>query len=521
MVAREGPEAPATAVRHHGRVGTPLLELVGVTKHYGAVRALTDVSFAIGPGEIHALVGENGAGKSTLVGVITGLVEPTAGTVLLDGEPQTYRNPRAARAAGVVAVYQDPRLFPHLDIAENVFAGIYPRHAPGVINRAEMHKHAAALLARLGVDLDTRAPLSSLSVAEAQFVEIARALATDTRLLILDEPTAALTAEDTERLFRLVRGLREAGTSIIWISHRMEEIRALADTITVLRDGKHVRTAPAVALTEAQMVQLMVGRDVTLTRTAPPAAGGQDVLTVSGLSGKGAFEDISFCVRAGEIVTMAGLLGSGRTEIAETIFGLRKASAGTVSVSGVPVEPRSPRRMQRHGVAFLPENRDREGLITAFSVARNITLPSSRALSRLAVMKPRLEQSMAIDQIERLEIKTAGGNALVSSLSGGNRQKVAIARWLATHPKVLILDEPTHGIDVGTKVHIHELIRQLAHDEGLAVLVISSDLLEVLALSDRVLVLCEGRIAAEFAGDEATQESIMTAAMPQATAVAQ
>jgi rhamnose transport system ATP-binding protein len=513
MEARmSGPDSGAPA---------PRLRLTGVTKSYGAVQALTDVDFAVAPGEIHALVGENGAGKSTLVGIITGLVEPTAGTVELDGEPQSYRNPRAARAAGVVAVYQDPRLFPHLDIAENIFTGNYPRRVRGVVDRAEMHRQAARLLARLGVTLDTRAPLGTLSVAEAQFVEIARALASETRLLILDEPTAALTADDTDRLFKLVRELRDAGTSIIWISHRLEEIRALADTVTVLRDGRHVRTAPIAGLSEDQMVQLMVGRGVALARMAEARTGGDEVLAVEGLSSKGAFSDISFTVRAGEIVAMAGLLGSGRTEVAETIFGLRKASAGTVRVAGEEVDSRSPRRMQRHGVALLPENRDKEGLISSFSVARNITLPSSRALSRFAVVRTGREKALAVEQIERLQIKTAGGEAPVSSLSGGNRQKVAIARWLATHPKVLILDEPTHGIDVGTKVHIHELIRRLAHDEGLAVLVISSDLLEVLALADRVLVLSEGRLADEMSGDDATQESIMTAAMPQHAVVGQ
>jgi rhamnose transport system ATP-binding protein len=497
----------------------PRLQLLGISKHYGAVQALNGVDFTLAPGEIHALVGENGAGKSTLVGIMTGLVEPTEGTLLLDGEEQSYRNPRAARAAGVVAVYQDPRLFPHLDIAENIFTGLYPQRVPGMVNRAQMHRRAAELLGRLGIELDTHTLLSSLSVAEAQFVEIARALATDTKVLILDEPTAALTSDDTARLFRLVRELRDRGTSIIWISHRLEEILALADTVTVLRDGQLVRTTAVENLTEAQMVQLMVGRAVALTRADRRAIPGDEVLTVSDLASRGVFADVSFSVRAGEIVAMAGLLGSGRTEIAETIFGLRKPANGTVAVNGVQVDSRKPRKMQRHGVAFLPENRDREGLITTFSVARNITLPSSRALSRWGVMRPGREQQLAVEQIARLQIKTAGGNVPASSLSGGNRQKVAIARWLATQPKMLMLDEPTHGIDVGTKVHIHELIRQLAHDEGLAVLVISSDLLEVLALADRVLVLSEGRIRAEIPGDEATQESIMTAAMPGQSAV--
>jgi len=489
----------------------PRLALTGVTKHFGAVRALTDISFAVHPGEIHALVGENGAGKSTLVGIITGLLEPTEGAVVIDGESVDYRNPREARAAGVTAVYQDPRLFPDLDVAENIFTGSYPRRGWGTIDRSAMHRQSAELLAQVGVTMDTHALVSTLSIAEAQFVEIARALAVRSKLLILDEPTASLTPMETETLFRVVRGLRDLGTSIIWISHRMEEIRALADSVTVLRDGGHVLTTSISEITDKQIVRAMVGREMSVIFSRERTGMGDEVvLKVAGLGQEGEFAGIDLQVRAGEIIGIGGIVGAGRTEIVEAICGIRRPTAGTVELNGRPIHLRGARDMLRHGVAYIPENRDAAGLITAMPIDRNITLPSTTRLSRVGFVVRRIESGFADTQIQRLAIKVGRPTDSVSSLSGGNRQKVALARWLATGPRLLILDEPTHGIDVGTKTEVHRIIHQLARD-GIAVIIVSSDLPELLALSDTIEVIAAGRLTQSIPADEATQELVMAA----------
>ncbi|WP_029136492.1 sugar ABC transporter ATP-binding protein [Nakamurella lactea] len=496
-----------------GGLQVPRLELRGVTKHFGAVTALTDVSFAVNPGSIHALVGENGAGKSTLVGVITGLLSPNRGSVLLDGEPISFRDPRQARASGVAAVYQDPKLFGELDVAENIFAGAYPQRMPGVLDRQRMHADAAELLGRLGVQLDTHALVSGLSLAEAQFVELARALAVTTRLLILDEPTSSLTPLETERLFQVVRRLRDAGTAVLWISHRMEEIHALTDHVSVLRDGRHIRTAPTVELDDDAIVALMVGRGMERLFAAPaPAEPGATLLELRELTVAGEFERVSFELRAGEIVGMAGIVGAGRTEVAQAICGVRRPTGGQLLIDGTPRRISSPRELTRHGIAYVPEDRDVEGLIPSMSVLRNITLPSSSRLSNHGILSGRAEARQATGQLTELDIKTSGLNALVSSLSGGNRQKVALARWLATEPRILILDEPTHGIDIVTKTQVHRIIERLAREKGMAVLVISSDLNEVLALSDRILVMAAGRISASIDRADASEEAVMAAA---------
>jgi rhamnose transport system ATP-binding protein len=488
----------------------PRLRIDHVSKSFEAVRALRDVSFELRPGEVHALVGENGAGKSTLVSIITGLAMADAGTLTLDGTPVSFKNPREARAAGVAAVYQDPNLFPHLSIAENIFTGQYPLTGP-VVDAQSMRRKARALLSKLGFDLDVDRLVAGLTVAEAQFVEIARALSSDLRLLILDEPTSALTPGEAEKLYSVVDRLRQEGTTVVWISHRMEEIRMLADTITVLRDGGHVQTSPRSELDDATMIRLMVGRSVVLEAVPRDEPLGDSRLTVRELSLPGVFEDISFDVHEGEIVGMAGLVGSGRSEIAQAIFGLSPAVRGAVEIDGREVTPKSPRFMSERGVVYLPEDRDAEGVISTMSITDNIALPSIKRLSSFGFMKSKRERALAGEQRIALSIK-GDVSDLVSSLSGGNRQKVAIARWLATNPKVLLLDEPTHGIDVGTKAQVHDIMRDLARKHRLAILMISSDMQEVLAVSDRVLVIARGRLAANIDIADASQERILEAA---------
>ena len=493
---------------------TPRLELRGLSKAFGGVRALQDVDLAVAPGEVHAVLGENGAGKSTLVKIVTGIEAADAGGILLDGAPVRFRSPMAARAAGVVAVYQDPKLFPHLDVAENVFMGIQPTDRLGLVDRRRMRARARGLLAELEADLDPSAPVAGLSIAQAQFVEFARALAGGgERLLILDEPTASLTPAETERLFRTVRRLRARGTSIALISHRLEELAGLVDAVTVLRDGRRVATRPAAGLAEAEVIRLMVGRD--LARPEPGAGGGRapgpELLRAEGLGRPGEFADVSFALRAGEVVALAGLVGAGRSELARAIVGADPPAAGRLLVAGRPVAPRHPRQMLALGVAYLPEDRDGEGLVTSRSIVENLVLPIAGRLARLGFLRPARERAVAGGLARELRIRCASLEQRVATLSGGNRQKVVLGKWLALGPRVLILDEPTHGIDVGTKAEVHRIVRDLAA-RGVGVLLISSDLPEVLALGDRVLVMAGGRLTAKLDRAEATQERIMAAA---------
>ena len=490
----------------------PTLQVRGIEKSFGAARVLTDIGFEIGRGRVHALVGENGAGKSTLVKIVTGILRADAGEVLLEGRPVAFDTPVEARAAGISAVYQDPKLFPHLDIAENIMLGAYPRTRWGGIDRRAMYARAAAALARLGVDLDPRSLVAALSMAELQFVEIARALSSDARLLILDEPTSPLTPAEAERLFRIVRALRAEGKSILLITHRLEEVETIADDVTVLRDGRHVSTRPADTFSRAEIVNLMVGRVVDhMFADRNVGEPGPEILRVEGLGLRGAFADVFFGLRAGEIVGMAGLVGAGRSEIAQAIFGMTPPTAGRVFLRGQAIAPASPRQMLDHGVAYLPEDRDGQGLIMSETVGDNVTLPIVGRLARFFLLAPGRERAIAAEAVETYRVRTRGIDQIVSALSGGNRQKVAFARWLATAPSVLMLDEPTHGVDVGSKAQIHQIIADLAN-AGLAILVISSDLPEVVAISDRVLVIAEGRLVDEIPRARATQESIMAAA---------
>ena len=448
-------------------------------------------------------------------------MEPDAGEIQLDGETVRFATPMEARDAGVSAVYQDPKLFPHLDVAENIFMGIFPRTPAGVIDRRGMYAETERLLEELDVDLNPTALVAGLSVAELQFVGIARALTKQLSLLILDEPTAALTPTEADRLFAIVRTLRERGTSVIFISHRLEELPGFVDSVTVLRDGRHVETAGIEQMDRSRIVRLMVGRSLeTLYRRADDGVElGDELLRVEGLTLPGAFRDISFSVRAGEVVTLAGLVGAGRTEIAQAIFGIAPAESGRIWVEGTEVKAENARQMLSLGVAYLPEDRDGQGLVTQFSIEQNITLPIMRRLSRFSFVSRRAERKVATDITTELDVRMSSVDQAVNALSGGNRQKVVIGKWLAAKPRVLILDEPTHGIDVGTKAQVHELIAGLARG-GLAILAISSDLPEVLAISSRILVINEGLLVDEFSGPVATQEQVITAATRQRTDVA-
>jgi rhamnose transport system ATP-binding protein len=397
-------------------------------------------------------------------------------------------------------------------VAENIFMGFQPRGPIGLVNEKRMYAEAARVLGELGVDVDPRSLLARRSIAEIQFVEIARAMFADLRLLILDEPTASLTPSEAGKLFEVVGSLKARGVSILFISHRLEEIRRVSDDVTVMRDGEHIVTLPAASLSEEDMVRHMVGRELkSFFVRGESKRAGAPVLEVSGLSLPGAFQDVSFSVRSGEIVGLAGLVGAGRTEIAEAIFGIRPPSSGSVRIGGVEARPRSPGQMLRKGLAYIPENRDDNGLVTELGIASNICLAALGRLGRAGLISRADEENFARPFAEDFEIKSLGLDSAVASLSGGNRQKVVLAKWLATHPKVLILDEPTHGIDVGTKAQVHQRISELAA-EGFPVLMISSDLPEIIAMCDRILVVAAGSVVAEFSRAEATQERIMSAA---------
>jgi rhamnose transport system ATP-binding protein len=489
------------------------LDVRGVSKSFGGIQALRDVSLQVAAGSVHALLGENGAGKSTLVKIATGLLQPDAGEMLLDGVTCRFASPMQARRAGVVAVYQDPKMFPHLDVAENIFMGQYRTGVAGLIDRSAMYCRARDLLRTIQSDLDPTALVAGLSVGEQQFVEFARALADRAdRVLFLDEPTASLSPAETERLFRVIRGMRMAGTAVVIISHRLEELRDLVDTVTVLRDGAHVVSAPAAAMSGADIVRAMVGRTLAVAARRPKVAVDAPVrLAVKGLTLAGAFDDVSFDLRAGEIVGMFGLVGAGRTEIAQALFGVTPPDAGRISIDGREVAARNPRRMLAAGLAYLPEDREKQGLVASLSVRLNVAVTVLDRLARWGVLRRAHEVALAVRTIANLAIRTDGTEAVVSSLSGGNRQKVVLGKWLAIDPKVLLLDEPTHGIDVGAKAQVHAIIADLAA-RGVAVLLISSDLPEILGMSDRVLVVAGGRIVARLHADEASEVRVLTAA---------
>jgi len=490
-----------------------VLELHAVSKRFGATQALDGVSLALQEGEIHALVGENGAGKSTVVKILAGVHAPDSGEVRVGGTAVDIEGPAHARALGIAVIHQEPRLFPDLSVAENVFLEHQPRRRFGGIDWPAIQRSASLLFGDLDVSMPLDAPVRGLSMADQQLVEIARALSIEARVLVMDEPTASLSVHEVERLFAIVRRLRDRGVAVLFVSHRLAEVFELCDRASVLRDGRHVITAPIDTLTTTDLIRHMIGRDVRLFPKAP-ANLGDVVLDVRGLSRHDEFSDISFSIRAGEIVGLAGLVGAGRTEVARVLFGVSPPDAGEVRLAGEVVHFDSPSAALDAGIAYVPEDRHQDGLVLGFSISSNITLPILKRLFPRLVVRGSKERVLANQYATRLDVRMTDVEQLVGALSGGNQQKVVIARWLATRPRVLILDEPTRGIDIGAKVEVHRIVSELA-TTGLAILLISSDLPEVLAMSDRILVMHEGRLTAELSGDAATQERVMFAATGQ------
>src|ERR671921_2984632 len=489
----------------------PLLQLVGVTKRFGGVVAVRDVDFELRPGEVHALVGENGAGKSTLMKIADGLYAPDEGRLEVGGQPAAFSSPRDAEAAGIAMIPQELDLFPELSVAENLFVGRKrPRTRWGGLDRNAMRAEARRRLGSLGVDLDVTARVKRLSAANQQIVAIARALVGDARAVVMDEPTSSLTDREARQLFRIIEELTSGDVGVVYISHRLEEIFEIAERITVLRDGRLITTAPASELDAEELVRLMVGRPLNELFSRHPHDPGEVALEVRGLTREGEFADVDLTLRRGEILGLAGLVGAGRTELAQAIFGIRPPEFGEILVDGEKAGIRSPQAAMDRGIFYVPEERRSQGLILPFSIKNNITLSILERISRFGFV-PRSERQTADRFAKELSIRGAEMSDPVARLSGGNQQKVVVAKSLAREPSVLLLDEPTRGVDVGAKSEIYRLIDDLAR-EGKAILFISSELEEVLSMADRILVMRECRISGEFGREEATQENVMTAA---------
>jgi ribose transport system ATP-binding protein len=492
----------------------PLLRLRGIRKAYPGVVALDGVDFDLRAGEVHVLLGENGAGKSTFVRILSGATRRDAGEIEVHGRAVEIAGPREAQKLGISAIYQEFNLVPQLSAAQNIFLGREPSRG-GVMDRGRLVAEAGALLEGLGVRLDPRTPVQSLGVAQQQMVEVAKALSTQARVLIMDEPTSALTESEIRELFAAMRGLTARGVGIIYISHRMEEIAQVAHRITVFRDGRRVGTVGAEA-TVPDLIRMMAGRE--LTEHFPRRRGilGAELLRVEHLARGRRLRDVSLTLRAGEVVGIAGLLGAGRTELARAVVGADRPDSGRVFIQDREVHARGPADTVDRGVGFLPEDRKTQGLVLGLAVQSNLGLPSARRLSRLGVLDARAMTALARKWVDDLRIKTPALAQPVGLLSGGNQQKAVLGKWLATGAQILILDEPTRGIDVGARMEIYELMNRLT-DAGAGILMISSDLPEVLGMSDRVLVMREGRIHAEFTAADATQERVLGAALGQAS----
>src|SRR4051794_17598938 len=495
-------------------MGEPLLRVTGAVKRFGGVAALNGASLSLHSGEVHGLLGENGAGKSTLLKTLAGVHRLDAGDITLDGEPFVQGSTRGSLQQGLAVIYQEPSLFPDLSLAENVFVGRQPVRG-GRVDWAGMRTRTAELFRELNVTLDPNRRAEGLSIADQQLVEIVKALSTSARVIIMDEPTAALSATEAERLLDVARRLRDRGAAVVFVSHRLDEVFALCDRVTVMRDGATVAESLVPDTTPSQVVRQMVGRELSELFPKVPSQVGEQVLEVRGLHRTGAFRDISFNVRAGEIVALAGLVGSGRTEVVRAIFGIDRYDSGEVLLAGRRLPAGDPRAAVARGVALVPEDRRQQGLFMPASIARNSAVVVLGRLAKRGLIGPRVEREMAGPWAARLQLKHTDLNQPVERLSGGNQQKVVLAKWLATDPQLLVIDEPTRGIDVGTKAEVHRLLSEQAAN-GKAVLMVSSDLLEVLGIADRVLVMREGSLVADMAGADATQERVMLAATGQA-----
>ena len=491
--------------------GHAVFEIEGMSKRFDATQALDDVALTLLPGEVHGLVGENGAGKSTLIKIMTGIYSAEEGVMRLNGEEYLPRDAAHAQSYGVAAIYQEPSIFPDLTVAENIFIGHQDRG--WLVDWTTMTSDAGEILRSLDIDIDPSMPAVGLTVAGQQAVEIAKAISLDTRVLIMDEPTAALSAHDVDRLFRQVRRLKEAGVAVLFITHRLDELFAICDRISVFRDGKHISTRARADVTEESLVREMVGRDPRefFARSEHPE--GEVMLQVESLDLAGKFTDVSFVVRRGEVLGFAGLVGAGRTDVALALFGIEPADAGTIVLEGEAIKVTSPHAALAHGIAYLSEDRRGLGLSLNQSVSANITLATlARYTTRMGLVDREAELTDALALRNRLDIRTPDMDTPVEHLSGGNQQKTMLAKWLNAEPRVLILDEPTRGIDVGAKADVHGYIDELAQS-GIAIILISSDLPEVLAMSDRIAVMREGRVRAIFDKREATQERVMESAV--------
>ncbi len=490
-----------------------ILELKGISKFFPGLKALDRVDFDLRVGEIHAIVGENGAGKSTLIKIITGVHQPDEGDIFYEGSKVVFNNPTVANRYQIAAVYQQPASFPHLTVTENIFLGHPIIHsATKRLMWKEMRQEAKRLLHSLGSDISPSATMNSLSVAQQQIVEIAKALSVNARILIMDEPTASLTKRETEDLYNIAKKLRGDGVSIIFISHRFEDIYEIADRVTVLRDGKSMGTWKVSDITEHDLIKAMVGREINQLFPKNTVPFGKELLKVEGLSRVGYFSDISFSLRAGEIIGFSGLVGSGRTEVAQSIFGIAPADKGKIIVEGREVLIKNPMEAISYGIGYLPEDRLEQGLFLPLSINDNITISIIDQLTNRGWLNPPQEYEISSKMLELLQIKAPGIFHPVSSLSGGNQQKVVVAKLLAAHPKILIMDEPTKGVDVGAKAAIHQIMSDLAA-EGLGIIMISSEMPEILGMSDTIIVMHEGRITGVFSRSEATQEKLMEAAV--------
>ncbi len=495
---------------------TALLELANISKSFPGVKALEDVHFSIDAGQVHALVGENGAGKSTLIKVISGVHPADSGTIHMDGQLVRFRSPHEAQAHGIATMYQELSLYPELSVAENIFMGHAPMRKAGpaqVIDWGEMNRRAEEILESLNIhDMDVRRKVGALNVGNRQRVEIAKALSLDAKVLIMDEPTAALTESDVAKLFEIVRLLKERGVAVIYISHRLIEVFQLADRVTVLRDGRFVDSKPVSETDEDDLIRMMVGRTITDLFPKLPSEVGDPVLEVRGLNRHPQTEDVSFTVRSGEIVGMAGLVGSGRSETAQCVFGILRPDSGEILVEGQKVNVKSPRQAMQLGIAYVPEDRGTQGLVREMRIRENLSMAILDSFTRFGFVIKRNERKSGDELIEQLNIIATSGEQVVNKLSGGNQQKVVVGKWLASKPKMLIVDEPTRGVDVGAKAEIHRLLSELAQ-QGLGILMISSELPEVLGMSDRVLVMRNSRLVAEFSRAEATQQAVGAAMM--------
>lgn len=485
------------------------IKMSNIYKAFGTNQVLSGVDFELLPGEVHALMGENGAGKSTLMNILTGLHKRDEGRIEIDGQERYFSNPKEAEQEGVTFIHQELNVWPHMTVLENLFIGKELYSPLGILKTKEMKEQAKKQFDRLAVTIPLEQEASLCSVGEQQMIEIAKALMTNAKVIIMDEPTAALTDREIEKLFEVINGLRAQGVSIVYISHRMEEIFTICDRITVMRDGKTVDTTPIPETSFDDVVRKMVGRSLTDRFPSRQTKIGETVLELKSLTRKHAFHDISFSVKSGEVVGVAGLMGAGRTEIMRAIFGLDAIDSGEVWVNNKPVKIKTPDEAVKYGIGFITEDRKDEGLVLDFSIRENIALPNLKSFSTKGMIAEKSEREFVELLIKRLTIKTQSAEISAGSLSGGNQQKVVIAKWIGIGPKILILDEPTRGVDVGAKREIYQLMNELT-ERGVAIIMVSSELPEVLGMSDRVLVIHEGKLAGELSKEEATQEKIMT-----------